>query len=133
VLGRDGVGAARLVAPVLEQAGVTGVRIVSALGTGLIGTAIGRAELDRGTAAARVAATLYRHIETARPAGLGSWRDTAARWSDWATRWTAAELRDALRLTLAADKALKSPTVSDETGIVLDLVLRLAVPAEAVA
>ncbi|HET7295973.1 MAG TPA: DNA polymerase III subunit delta, partial [Gemmatimonadales bacterium] len=41
--------AARLVAPVLEQAGMSGVRMVSALGTSLIGTALARAELDRGT------------------------------------------------------------------------------------
>jgi DNA polymerase-3 subunit delta len=133
VLRQDAARAAQLVAPVLEQAGVSGVRIITALGAALIGTAIARAELDRGTPASRVAAMLYNHIQTARPQGLGSWRDTAARWTEWAAQWRAADLRRALRLALAADKALKSPTVSDEGGIVLDLVLRLGVPAEVVA
>jgi len=130
VLGRDVKRAAGLVRPVLEQAGVSGVRALSALGTALIGVALARAELDRGTPQARVAGVVFRHIETARPAGLGSWRDTANRWSTWAAAWPAADLRHALRLALEADTALKNSTVSDEVGIVLDLVLRLAVPAE---
>lgn len=126
-LSRDTARAAALVAPVLEQSGVTGVRIVSALGTALVGTALARAELDRGTPGHRLADTMYRHIESARPAGLGSWRDTAARWSAWAREWSATELSAALRLALAADVALKNSTVSDERAIIMDLVLRLGV------
>ena len=124
---RETPRAAGLIGPVLEQSGVTGVRLVSALGTALIGTALARAELDRGTAASRLADTMFRHIESARPAGLGSWRDTARRWADWGQSWTATELRAALRLALAADIALKNSTVSDERAIIMDLVLRLGV------
>src|SRR5579859_432776 len=40
--------AVRLLDPVLAQSGVTGVRVVSALGTALLGVAVARAELDRG-------------------------------------------------------------------------------------
>ena len=130
-LSRDTARAAALVAPVLEQSGVTGVRIVSALGTALVGTALARAELDRGTPGHRLADTMYRHIESARPAGLGSWRDTAARWSGWAREWTATELSGALRLALAADVGLKNSTVSDERAIIMDLVLRLGVEVAA--
>src|SRR5213594_200591 len=39
--------AAQLVEPVLEQAGMSGVKIVSLLGTHLVGTALARAERDR--------------------------------------------------------------------------------------
>jgi DNA polymerase-3 subunit delta len=130
-LGRDTARAAGLTGRVLEQSGVTGVRVVSALGTALVGTALARAELDRGTPVARLTDTLFRHIETARPQGLGNWRDTAARWASWASEWTLTELRAALRLALDADRALKSSTVSDESAIMLDLVLRLGVEVAA--
>ncbi len=126
-LERDAPRAARLIAPVLEQSGVTGVRLVSALGTALVGTALARAELDRGTPAARLRDVMQRHIEAARPAGLGSWRETAGRWSAWAGAWEAEDLRTALRLALDADRALKSSTIRDEGAIIMDLVLRLGV------
>jgi DNA polymerase III subunit delta len=127
ILGGDTAKAAGLIGPVLDQSGVSGVKIVSALGTALIGTALARAELDRGTPAHRLAETVKNHIESVRPAGLGSWRDAAARWSGWAQEWKAAELRGALRLALAADVALKNSTVSDEGAIIMDLVVRLGV------
>src|SRR5438309_1886630 len=43
-LERRAAAAARLIEPVLEQAGMTGVRILMALGTALLGTALRRAE-----------------------------------------------------------------------------------------
>jgi DNA polymerase-3 subunit delta len=120
--------AARLIEGVLGQAGMTGVRVITALGTALIGTALGRAELDRGLPAARLRDTLFRHILAARPFGLGDWKEEAARWARWAPLWTAAELRRALRLTLASDHALKSSTVSHDGAILTDLLLAWAVP-----
>jgi DNA polymerase-3 subunit delta len=120
--------AARLVEGVLGQAGMSGVRVITALGTALIGTALGRAELDRGVSTVRLPDVLFRHIVTARPFGLGAWKEEAARWTRWASLWRAAELRRALRLTLASDQALKSSTVSDDRAIVTDLLLAWAVP-----
>ena len=120
--------AARLVQPVLEQAGMSGVRVVMALGTALIGTALARAELDQGMSPTRLPDTLFRHIQAARPFGLGNWKEEAARWARWATAWQAVELRQALRRTLAADGALKSSTVSDEGSIVTELVLTWPMP-----
>jgi DNA polymerase-3 subunit delta len=137
VLTREPARAAALVGPVLEQAGTSGVRVVSAIGTALLGAALARAELDRagtdGAARGRLADLVYRHLESARPPGLGSWRATAAAWAAAAARWTAPELRRALRLALAADRALKTSTVRDERAIVLDLVLGLAVAVEVAA
>src|SRR5438128_2592007 len=123
----DAAAAARLIEPVLEQAGMTGVRILMALGTALLGTALGRAELDRGTPPGRLAAALLGQLRAARPFGLGSWEQTAARWASWATHWSAASLRAALRLALDADRALKSTTLTDERGILVQLVLALGV------
>src|SRR5438445_625545 len=126
-LERRAAAAARLIEPVLEQAGMTGVRILMALGTALLGTALGRAELDRGTPPGRLAAALLGQLRAARPFGLGSWEQTAARWASWATHWSAASLRAAPPLPLDADRALRSSTLTDERGILVQLVLALGV------
>jgi len=126
-LERRAAAAARLIEPVLEHAGMTGVRILMALGTALIGTALARAELDRGTPPARLAGALLGQLRAARPFGLGSWEQTASRWASWAAHWSAGSLRAALRLALDADRALKSTTLTDERGILVQLVLALGV------
>src|SRR3989442_15875736 len=95
---------------------MTGVRILAALGTALVGTALARAELDRGTAPGRLASVLLGHLRSARPYGLGSWELTATSWARWAERWDAGALRRALELARDADRALKSTTLTDERG-----------------
>ena len=132
-LERRGAAAAGLVRPVLEQAGMSGVRALMALGTALVGTALARAELDRGTRGGGLASALLAHLRSARPYGLGSWEQTSARWARWAELWTGGELRSALRMALDADRALKSSTVTNEAGILEQLVLCLAVPAREAA
>src|SRR6184192_1507360 len=134
---RDEVAA--LVGAVLEQAGMSGVRMLSALGTALIGTALARAELDRdaprggGPRHDRLEAALLSHLRAARPYGLGSWEQTALRWARWAGLWSAGELRHALRRALDADRALKSSTLRDEAGILEQLVLPWGVRAREAA
>ena len=130
---REPASAARLVQPVLEQGGMSGVRVVMTLGTALVGTALARSELDRGTPRARLADVIFRHLMASRPFGLRNWKDEAARWARWAERWSAAELSRALRLALQADRALKGSTLSDDRGIVTELVLTLGVPAREAA
>ena len=70
---------------------------------------------------------LLQHLRLARPFGLGDWGETAARWARWAEGWNSRELGQALRLARDADRALKSTTVTDEAGIVTQLVLQLGV------
>ena len=125
-LERRAARAAQLVEPVLEQAGMSGVKILSLLGTHLVGTALARAERDRGVPAARLADTIYRHLQSVRPYGMRSYKEEAARWTAWSALWTAHELGRALRAALAADNALKTATVSDDRGIVTQLVLGFA-------
>jgi DNA polymerase-3 subunit delta len=132
-LERRAAVAAGLVDPVLEQAGMSGVRALSALSGGLIGAALARAEIDRGARPDRLEASLLAHLRAARPYGLGSWEQAAARWARWAGLWTAAELRRALQLALDADRALKSSTLTDEAGILKQLVLSFAVLAREAA
>jgi len=123
-LERRAARAAHLVEPVLEQAGMSGVKIVTPLGTHLVGTALARAERDRGTA--RVEDAVLRQLLAARPYGLRGYKEEAARWARWSTLWTAPELSAALRATLAADRALKGTTVTNDGGIVTQLVLSYA-------
>jgi DNA polymerase-3 subunit delta len=123
-LERRGAQAAQLVSPVLEQAGMSGVRIVMLLGTHLLGTALARAERERGSG--RLEDVVVNHLRAARPHGLRGYKDEAARWVRWAGLWTAADLSAALRATLAADRALKGTTVTDDRGIVTQLVLGFA-------
>ena len=132
-LERRAAEAARLVSPILEQAGMSGVRMLTALGTHLVGTALARAELDQGSPPARLEALLLSHLRAGRPYGLGSWEGTAARWARWAARWSAHELERALRLALDADRSLKSSTLSDEAGTMVQLVLSFAVLGREVA
>ncbi len=133
VLARNGLKAAALVEPVLELAGMSGVRILSALGTHLVGLALAREELDRGTAARQLPAVLLRHLNAARPYGLGDWKETAAKWVTAAGHWSTADVSRALRAALAADRALKDTSVTDERGIVSQLVLGFAVQAREAA
>jgi len=123
-LERRAARAAQLIEPVLEQAGMSGVKIVTLLGTHLVGTALARAERARGTG--RLEDTVFRHLLAARPYGLRGYKDEAARWARWSGLWTAAELSAALRTALAADGALKGTTVTDDRGILTELVLGLA-------
>ena len=118
--------AAQLVEPVLEQAGMSGVKIISLLGTHLVGTALARSERDRGLQPARLPDTLLRQMQSVRPYGMRSYKEEAARWAAWSGLWTARELGHALRAALAADNALKTATVSDDRGIVTQLVLGFA-------
>lgn len=122
-LERNVARAAALVEPVLEQAGMSGVKILSLLGTHLVGTAIARAERDGGTPVGRLPDVLFRQMLAARPYGLRGYKEEAAHWTNWSALWTASELGRALRAALAADNALKTATVSDDRGIVVQLIL----------
>jgi DNA polymerase-3 subunit delta len=125
-LERRAARAAQLVEPVLEQAGMSGVKILSLLGTHLVGTVLARADRDRGANIARLPDMIYRQMQAVRPYGMRSYKEEAARWTAWSALWTARELGDALRASLAADNALKTATVSDDRGIVTQLVLGFA-------
>jgi DNA polymerase III subunit delta len=125
-LERRAARAAQLVEPVLEQAGMSGVKILSLLGTHLVGTALARSERDHGVPPARLPETIYRQMQGVRPYGLRSYKEEAARWTAWSGVWTSRELGQGLRAALAADNALKTATVSDDRGIVTQLVLGFA-------
>ncbi len=127
VLEDDITRALTLLGPVLEQSGVTGVKLVSLLGTGLAGLAVARSRLDRGDRASSLASGLIQVLREARlpPYMIGSWSNESTLWTRCAPNWSASRLRRAFRAALAADRALKGTRISDELGVVTDLVLEL--------
>jgi hypothetical protein len=71
---------------------------------------------------------MFEKIRTLRLFGLPDWKAESARWAGWSASLPPARVREGLRAARDADQALKSTTVSDERGILTDLVLRLTVP-----
>ncbi len=124
VLDGDLPRATALLAPVLSQSGVSGVRLVALLGSTLVGVGLGRTLYDQRKRGRALESALFNAIRKARLWGI-DYKETARLWSQWADRWPAPRIREALRHTRWADEALKSTTISTELGILTDLVLRL--------
>jgi DNA polymerase-3 subunit delta len=119
--------AARMLGPLLDQAGVTAVRLVSLLGTSLVGVGLARSHYDRRVRAGQLERLVFDRLRQLRIFGLPDWKAESARWARWAAVWPGERVRDGLRALRDADQALKNTTVSDELAILTDLVLRLAV------
>jgi DNA polymerase III subunit delta len=110
---------------VLAQPGVSGVKLVTQLGTALVGVSLARSLLDKGARGSALENTLFRTLLKVRPWGLLGYKEEAARWARWAPQWTVGRLRAALRAARETDEALKTTTISDERGLLTDLVLRM--------
>jgi DNA polymerase III subunit delta len=117
--------AAALLGPLLDQPGASGVKLVTLLGTSLIGVGVARSEYDRQLRGRALDDAVFEAIRRARVYGLLPWGEEKTRWLRWAPRWPADRVRDAIRATLDADRALKGTTISDERGILTTLVLQL--------
>jgi DNA polymerase-3 subunit delta len=120
--------AAAMITPLLDQPGVTAVRLVTLLGTSLIGVGLARSHYDRGVRGGTLQQRLFDKIRALRLFGLPEWKAESGRWARWAAAWPAQRVRDGIRAACDADQALKNTAVSDERGILTDLVLRLTVP-----
>ncbi len=110
---------------VLDQGGMSGVRMVTALGGALIGVRLARQHYDKGSRGGALERVLFDRLRQVRPFGLGDWKLATRNWSRWAETWPASRTRAALRAALEADMALKGTRVSDEAGVLAGLVLRL--------
>lgn len=126
VLTRETGRSLELLSPVLSQSGISGVQMVMALGTALVGTRHARALLDRGTPPGRLRQAVFQSLQRARPARLRPWKVEAAAWTQAAQRWTGPELDAAIAAAYEADKQLKSTTITNERGVLQTLVLGIA-------
>jgi DNA polymerase-3 subunit delta len=119
--------ATAMIGPLLDQPGVTAVKLVTLLGTTLVGVALARAHYDRRVRGAALERLVLERLRQLRLFGLPDWKAESARWAGWAAAWPASRLRQALRAARDADQAIKNTTISDERGILTDLVLGLCV------
>jgi DNA polymerase-3 subunit delta len=116
-----------LLPAILAQPGMTGVKLVTLLGTTLVGMGISRSLYDRGLRGRALEDGVFRALLKSRPTGLLGYKEEAARWAGLMGRWPAPRIYAALKAALEADQALKSTTISDEHGVLTDLVMRIGV------
>jgi len=127
VLLRDIPRAVSILPTVLAASGVTGVRIIATLGTGLIGVRLARAYLDDGNSPARIEGTIRKAVQRAKTGWMfRDAKDPYGLWARAAGVWNAREIDAALRAAYECDKALKSTTVSDERGKIMEMVLKMS-------
>lgn len=125
VLSDQSAKALELTSRVLDQSGMSGVKMVTNLGTGLIGLKLARSLYDKGNRGNSLERALFDRFRQIRPFGLGDWKAVARNWSRWAEAWPAARLTAGIVAALETDKALKDSRISDEAGVMVGLVLRL--------
>lgn len=125
--------AVSLLGPLLDQPGNSGVKLVTLLGTTLIGVGITRSYHDRRLRGKSLDDAVLSLIRRCRVFGLLSWGEEKGRWLRWAPAWPTERVTAALRAVLAADRGLKGTTISDERGILTDLVLGMATSRRAAA
>ncbi len=124
---RDDAGRALELLPrVLALSGVSGVSLVSLLGTSLLLLRWGRATAEKNKIRDRALAQQVKDYCWKLRPRVGSYPPFATLVGQVVGRWSLPRLRTAIAATLAADAALKTTTISDEGGIVTDLVLQLA-------
>jgi DNA polymerase-3 subunit delta len=125
VLEDDTGRAAKILPHVLDQPGVNAVGLVMLLGTELVGLGVARDRYDRGVRGSALSRDLFQALLRARPARI-DYRTAAESWSRLVERWPLSRIRRAVRAALAADTRLKSTTLSDPGGILVDLVMQVS-------
>ena len=116
--------AAGILPHVLAQSGVSGVGLITQLGTQLLGLGLARSQFDRGLRGGPLQRAVFDAILRARPARL-DYKGSAERWGRLAERWPLPRIDSAISATLEADRRLKSTTLATEQGVLLDLVMKL--------
>src|SRR6185436_18434535 len=116
--------AAAMLSQLLDQSGVSGVSLLTQLGTNLIGLALTRAHFDRGARGGGLEKAAFDSLLRARPARL-DYRGSVARWCRVVEAWPRARVDSAIAAACRADRRLKDTTLADERAVLLDLVMLL--------
>jgi DNA polymerase-3 subunit delta len=125
VLARDIPKAVAMLETVLGGMNMSGVRMITALGTALVGVRYVRALLDTGTQGRSLNNAVWEWLKRERPGSIGKWGSAVDQWTGAAQRWNSHELDQAIRKAFDADRALKSPRVTNEAGVVTGLILSM--------
>lgn len=124
---QDQAGPAAAMLPhLLDQPGVSGVGLLIQLGTHLVGLGVARAHYDRGQRGGGLQGAVFKSVLSARPPGRLDYKGSAAKWSSVVDAWPTQRIDAAIAAALAADRRLKSTTLADERGVLLDLIMHLA-------
>ena len=123
---RNGTAAGMLGA-LLSQPGVSGVGLLTQLGTQLVGLGLARAYYDRGMRAGNLERALREALLRIRPPVRLDYRGSAASWSTLAEVWPARRIDAAIDAACRADRRLKGTSLADERGVLVDLVMELAI------
>lgn len=135
VLRRDAASAVAMLPRLLGQSGVSGVGLVSLLGTSLIILGVARAHYDQKKRGFDLNRATWETMQKNRAGRIGDWKSFVNLLVQVASDWPQGRLRRALAALLAADQALKETRVSTDEGVLTDLVLQIAarMPAEGAA
>jgi DNA polymerase-3 subunit delta len=121
--------AAGILPHLLAQSGVSGVNLLYQLGIQLIGIGLARALYDRGLRAASLERAVRETLLRVRPPFRLDYHSSAARWSQLAEGWPGSRIDAAILAARRADQRLKGTTLTDERGILFDLLMELALLA----
>ncbi len=111
---------------VLDQPGISGVRLLMTLGTNLVGVALARSYYDRGVRGRSLERSLFDAIKRVRMWGI-NYGATASLWAEAAAHWPQTRIGRALHAARDADQALKNTNISGEIGILTDIVLAFSI------
>ncbi len=126
VSARDATGAIALVDEVLGQPKMGGVPLVLALTTQTLAIGWGVAARARGLSASRLESEFFALLKEGAGAYTGrSWGDAVKSWARAVPKWSSADIDNALRHLLAADRALKDTRVSSDEQVVTSLLLAI--------
>ncbi|HEV8599319.1 MAG TPA: DNA polymerase III subunit delta [Gemmatimonadales bacterium] len=118
--------AAAILPPLLSQPGVSGVGLLAQLGTQLIGLGLARALYDRGMRAGNLERAIRDALLRIRPPVRLDYRGSSERWCRLVEAWPARRIDAAIAAARRADLRLKSTSLADERGVLVDLIMQLA-------
>lgn len=127
VLGGRTGEAVTMLPHVLAQPKVSGVQLVTQLGTQVLGLGIARAHYDRGARGRALEGTIVQTLRRVRVFGV-SYAAAGAEWAALAAAWSPARVVAALAALRRTDERLKNTALADDRAILFDLVMELNLP-----
>ncbi|MEO5799172.1 MAG: DNA polymerase III subunit delta [Gemmatimonadales bacterium] len=126
VLRDDTAAAVTLLPRILDVSGNSGVKLVTLLGSSLLVLRWARATAEARKIRDRALAEAVKRLCFERRPGVGSYDPFTRLVAEVVGRWSLPRLEAAVASALTADASLKSTTISDEVGVLTDLILTLA-------
>ncbi|MEE8062291.1 MAG: DNA polymerase III subunit delta [Gemmatimonadales bacterium] len=135
VLGGNPSQSLAMIEPILNQSGMTAVRMLTTLGASLVGLGVARSHYDGGKRGRALESAVHDSLRAARLFWLRipNWRVEATKWASWAPDWPEPRIRAAIDAARMADERLKNTKFSKDLGVLTDLVMRLATGLEVTA